>query len=166
MEFPAGTDSLDITTIGVISDTHGLLRPEALTMLMGVDSIVHAGDIGGPNILEKLQTVAPVTSVRGNNDKGPWAEVIPETLMLNVRGHTIHVLHDVSQIDLSPAAAGVAVVISGHSHKPEIIERDGVLFVNPGSAGPRRFRLPIAVAKLYVGDQSVRAEIIQLRVRG
>lgn len=166
MESPAGADSPDLTTIGVISDTHGLLRPEALTALMGVAGIVHAGDIGGPNILEKLQTIAPVTAVRGNNDKGPWAEVIPETLMLNVRGHAIHVLHDVSRIDLSPAAAGVAVVVSGHSHKPEIIERDGVLFVNPGSAGPRRFRLPIAVAKLHVGDRSVRAEIIQLRVRG
>ena len=157
-------DHPDITTIGIIADTHGLLRPEALKVLSGVDSIVHAGDIGAPNVLEKLQTIAPVTSVRGNNDKGPWAEHIPETLMLTVRGHTIHVLHDISQIDLAPAAAGVDVVISGHSHKPEIVERDGVLFVNPGSAGPRRFRLPIALAKLYVNDTSVRAEIFELRL--
>jgi putative phosphoesterase len=166
MHFSASTDSPDITTIGVISDTHGLLRPEALTLLTGAQSIIHAGDIGSPNVLEKLQTIAPVTAVRGNNDKGPWTQDIPESLMLNVRGHAIHVLHDISQIDLSPAAAGISVVITGHSHKPEIIERDGVLFVNPGSAGPRRFRLPIAVAKLYVGEHSVRAEIIELRLPG
>ena len=164
MDSPASIDSPDITLIGVISDTHGLLRPEALTVLTGVESIIHAGDIGSPNVLEKLQTIAPVTAVRGNNDKGSWAEAIPEALSLNVRGHVIHVLHDISQIDLSPAAAGIAVVIAGHSHKPEIIERDGVLFLNPGSAGPRRFRLPIAVAKLYVSDTAVRAEIIELRL--
>lgn len=166
MHFPASTDSPDITTIGVISDTHGLLRPEALTLLTGVESIIHAGDIGSPTVLEKLQTIAPVTAVRGNNDQGPWTQDIPESLLLNVRGHAIHVLHDISQIDLSPAAAGISVVITGHSHKPEIVERDGVLFVNPGSAGPRRFRLPIAVAKLYVGELSVRAEIIELRLPG
>jgi putative phosphoesterase len=164
MDSPASIDSPDITLIGVISDTHGLLRPEALTLLTGVESIIHAGDIGSPNVLEKLQTIAPVIAVRGNNDKGSWAEAIPESLSLNVRGHVIHVLHDISQIDLSPAAAGVAVVIAGHSHKPEVIERDGVLFLNPGSAGPRRFRLPIAVAKLYVSDAAVRAEIIELRL--
>ena len=154
------------TVIGVVSDTHGLLRPEALKHLTDVERIVHAGDIGSPNILEKLQTLAPVQAVRGNNDKGPWAESIPETLSLEVRGHTIHVLHDLSQIDLSPAAAGISVVISGHSHKPVVEERDGVLFINPGSLGPRRFRLPIALAKLYVTAESVRAEIIELRIPG
>jgi len=164
MDSPASTDSPEITTIGVISDTHGLLRPEALTKLTGSASIIHAGDIGSPNILEKLQTIAPVSAVRGNNDQGTWAQAIPESLLLNVRGHAIHVLHDISQIDMSPAAAGISVVITGHSHKPEIVERDGVLFVNPGSAGPRRFRLPIAVAKLYISEQSVRAEIIELRL--
>lgn len=165
MQVPTSLDTPEITAIGVISDTHGLLRPEALTALMGVERIIHAGDIGSPNILGKLQTIAPVTAVRGNNDKGPWADGIPESLLIEVRGHSIHVLHDLAQIDLSPAAAGIAVVISGHSHKPQVTEREGVLFVNPGSAGPRRFRLPIAVAKLYVSEDSVRAEIVELRLR-
>jgi len=156
----------NVTLIGVISDTHGLLRPEALTPLMGVERIVHAGDIGSPNVLERLESIAPVVAVRGNNDKGEWAERLPESLLLEIRGHSIHVLHDLAQIDLSPAAAGVSVVISGHSHKPEVEEREGVLFVNPGSAGPRRFRLPIALAKLYVADDSVRAEIIELKLPG
>jgi putative phosphoesterase len=142
------------------------LRPEALTPFMGAERIVHAGDIGSPNVLEKLETVAPVVAVRGNNDKAPWAENLPETLSFAVRGHTIHVLHDLGQIDLSPKAAGVDVVISGHSHKPDIEERGGVLFINPGSAGPRRFRLPIAVAKIYVTDDAVRAEIVELKLPG
>lgn len=165
--FPSTPDDIpDETVIGVISDTHGLLRPEALKHLMDVTSIIHAGDIGAPNVLEKLQTLAPVSAVRGNNDKGTWAEAIPESLLFEVRGHSIHVLHDLAQIDLSPSAAGIAVVISGHSHKPEVEERDGVLFINPGSIGPRRFRLPIALAKLYVNDTTVRAEIIELRLPG
>lgn len=164
IERPAVPDN--VTVIGVISDTHGLLRPEALTPFMGVERIVHAGDIGSPNVLEKLETIAPVVAIRGNNDKAPWAEALPATLLFEVRGHTIHVLHDLAHIDLSPKAAGVAVVISGHSHKPGIEEREGVLFINPGSAGPRRFRLPIAVAKLYVADDSVRAEIIELKLPG
>ena len=154
------------TVIGVVSDTHGLLRPEALKHLTDVERIIHAGDIGAPNILEKLQTLAPVLAVRGNNDKGAWVDEIPEAMSFDVRGHVIHVLHDLSQIDLSPAAAGISVVISGHSHKPEVQERDGVLFINPGSIGPRRFRLPIALAKLYVSDTAVRAEIIELRLPG
>jgi uncharacterized protein len=156
----------NVTVIGVISDTHGLLRPEALTPFMGAERIVHAGDIGSPAVLEKLETMAPVVAVRGNNDKAPWAEALPETLLFEVRGHIIHVLHDLAQLDLSPKAAGVRVVISGHSHKPGIEEHEGVLFLNPGSAGPRRFRLPIAVAKLYVADDSVRAEIIELKLPG
>ena len=156
----------NVTVIGIISDTHGLLRPEALTPLVGAERIVHAGDIGSPNVLEKLETIAPVVAIRGNNDKAPWAEALPETLLFDVRGYTIHVLHDLAQIDLSPKAAGVDVVISGHSHKPGIEEHEGVLFINPGSAGPRRFRLPIAVAKLYVADDSVHAEIIELKLPG
>lgn len=152
--------------IGVISDTHGLMRPEALTPLMGVERIVHAGDVGSPNVIERLATIAPVVAVRGNNDRGPWAEQLPETLRFDVRGHAIHVLHDLARLDLSPRAAGVDVVISGHSHKPEIDRREGVLFINPGSAGPRRFRLPIAVAMLYVADDSVHAEIIELKLPG
>jgi putative phosphoesterase len=156
----------NVSVIGVISDTHGLLRPEALTPFMGAERIVHAGDIGSPAVLEKLETMAPVVAIRGNNDKAPWAENLPESLLFEVRGHIIHVLHDLAQIDLSPKAAGVSVVISGHSHKPGIEEHEGVLFINPGSAGPRRFRLPIAVAKLYVADDSVRAEIIELKLPG
>lgn len=156
----------DQTVIGVVSDTHGLLRPEALKHLNGVHRIVHAGDIGAPNVLEKLQNLAPVDAVRGNNDKGAWAEAIPETLFLEIRGHQIHVLHDLNQIDLSPSAAGMSVVISGHSHKPVVEEHDGVLFINPGSLGPRRFRLPIALAKLYITAEAVRAEIVELRIPG
>lgn len=166
MEPALPADTPDQTVIGVVSDTHGLLRPEALKHLNGVDRIVHAGDIGAPNILEKLQTLAPVDAIRGNNDKGAWAEAIPETLLLEIRGHRIHVLHDLNQIDLSPSAAGISVVISGHSHKPVVQEREGVLFINPGSLGPRRFRLPIALAKLYITDESVRAEIVELKLPG
>jgi putative phosphoesterase len=166
MEPVLPADTPDQTVIGVVSDTHGLLRPEALKHLNDVDRIVHAGDIGAPLVLEKLQTLAPVDAIRGNNDKGAWAEAIPETLFLEIRGHRIHVLHDLKQIDLSPSAAGLSVVISGHSHKPVVEEREGVLFINPGSLGPRRFRLPIALAKLYITDESVRAEIIELKLPG
>lgn len=166
MQFPIAPDTPDETVIGVVSDTHGLLRPEALKHFADVHSIIHAGDIGSPTVLEKLRNLVPVTAVRGNNDKGTWAEAIPESLLFDVRGHSIHVLHDLAQIDLSPSAAGISVVISGHSHKPAIEERDGVLFVNPGSLGPRRFRLPVALAKLYVSDTAVRAEIFELRLPG
>jgi putative phosphoesterase len=159
-------DTPDQTVIGVVSDTHGLLRPEALKHLNGVHRIVHAGDIGAPNVLERLQNLAPVDAVRGNNDKGTWAEAIPETLFLEIRGHQVHVLHDLNRIDLSPSAVGLSVVISGHSHKPVVEEHDGVLFINPGSLGPRRFRLPISLAKLYITAESVRAEIIELRLPG
>jgi putative phosphoesterase len=160
------TTTRDTITIGVISDTHGLLRPEALSLLGGVDRIVHAGDIGSPQILDRLRALAPVTAVRGNNDKGSWAEAIPETETIEVAGRVIHVLHDIALIDLDPGAAGISVVIAGHSHKPNIEQRDGVLFVNPGSIGPRRFRLPVAMAKLYVSATSVHAEIHELRLRG
>lgn len=159
-------DTPDQTVIGVVSDTHGLLRPEALKHLAEVDRIIHAGDIGAPNVLEKLRTLAPVDAIRGNNDKGSWAEAIPETLLLEIAGHQVHVLHDLKQIDLSPSAAGISVVISGHSHKPVVEEREGVLFVNPGSIGPRRFRLPISLAKLYITAQEVRAELIELKLPG
>ena len=166
MESPIAADTPDQTVIGVVSDTHGLLRPEALKHLVDCERIIHAGDIGSPNVLEKLQALAPVSAVRGNNDKGAWAEAIPESLTFQVRGHSIHVLHDLAQIDLSPAAAGIGVVITGHSHKPVVDEREGVLFLNPGSIGPRRFRLPISLARLYVSDTAVRAEIIELRLPG
>jgi uncharacterized protein len=150
--------------IGVISDTHGLLRAEAATFLRGSDFIIHAGDIGDAGILRELALIAPVTAVRGNNDKGPWAEAIPETQVLQVEDAVIYVIHDVAQLDLAPGAAPFRVVVSGHSHKPSASERGGVLYLNPGSAGPRRFKLPIAAAELLVDGSSVRARITELRV--
>lgn len=145
--------------IGLISDTHGLLRPEALHALAGVEHIIHAGDIGGPEVIESLRNIAPVDAVRGNNDKGPWAAQFPERLALEFGGVGIHVLHDVNELDVDPAAAGFRVIIAGHSHKPHITDREGVLFVNPGSAGPRRFSLPVTLGYLTVENGSARAEI-------
>jgi putative phosphoesterase len=143
--------------IGLISDTHGLLRPEAVRALSGVQHIIHAGDIGGPEVLEKLRAIAPVDAVRGNNDKGAWAAQIPLYLALDLEGLSIHVLHDVNEIDVDPRAAGFDVVVSGHSHKPVVVQRDGVQFVNPGSAGPRRFSLPVTIACLDVTADEGRA---------
>jgi putative phosphoesterase len=165
-----GTIARQVTTIGLISDTHGLLRPEAVRALAGVRHIIHAGDIGGPEILDELRKIAPVHAVRGNNDKGPWAAEIPLYLALKLEGVSIHVLHDVKEIDVlrrqylltDPAAAEVAIVVSGHSHKPTVIERDGVTFVNPGSAGPRRFTLPISVGYLDITTGGTRARIIEI----
>lgn len=150
--------------VGIIADTHGLLRPQAIAALRGCDSIIHGGDIGKPQILEELSALAPVTAVRGNNDKGSWAENLPETLRLEIDGVRIYVLHDLAQLDIDPQATGMRVVVSGHSHRPLVTERDGVLFVNPGSAGPRRFRLPIAVAELVIDGQSVTPRIVELRL--
>jgi putative phosphoesterase len=145
--------------IGVISDTHGLLRPEALEALSGVERIIHAGDIGGPEVIETLRGIAPVDAVRGNNDKGTWAARLPPWLALELEGVGIHVLHDLHEMDVEPAAAGFRVVITGHSHKPVIAERDGVLFVNPGSAGPRRFSLPVTLGYLTVTSGTASAVI-------
>lgn len=153
-----------MTRVGLISDTHGLLRPEAVAFLRGSDVIVHAGDIGDANILSELNAVAPVTAVRGNNDKGPWANAIAESQTLQVGDVSIYVLHDLARLDLDPVAAGVRVVVSGHSHKPAVQTRNGVLYVNPGSAGPRRFSLPIAVAELEIVGLSVKANVVQLDV--
>jgi putative phosphoesterase len=136
--------------LGIISDTHGLLRPEAVATLRGVDRIIHAGDIGAPDILSALGEIAPVTAVRGNNDKGPWAQAIPPTQVLDAAGVRVYVIHDVGALDLDPGAAGFGVVVAGHSHKPRNDLRDGVLWFNPGSAGPRRFKLPIAVGLLTI----------------
>jgi uncharacterized protein len=152
--------------VGVISDTHGLLRPEAMVFLRGSDFIVHAGDIGTAGVLEAVGTVAPVTAVRGNNDKGSWAEPISETEVLQVEDVCIYVLHNLAELDLDPVAAGFQVVVSGHSHHPSIEKRDGVLYVNPGSPGPRRFKLPVAVAELQAVGSSVQARIVELEETG
>jgi len=139
-----------LITLGLISDTHGLMREEALRALQGSDQIIHAGDVGRPEILDALRGIAPVVAVRGNIDKGPWASVLPATAVAEAGDARIYVLHDIHDLDLDPAAAGFDVVVSGHSHQPGAIERGGVLYVNPGSAGPRRFRLPVTVARLEV----------------
>lgn len=148
--------------IGLISDTHGLLRPEALAWLEGSDFIVHGGDIGSQDILDQLAQIAPVTAVRGNNDRDGWAMQVPETEFLQVGDLFIYALHDLALLDIDPAAAGVRVVVTGHSHKPLVEEREGVLYVNPGSAGPRRFTLPISAGELIVDGAQVRARIEQL----
>ncbi|HJY09051.1 MAG TPA: metallophosphoesterase family protein [Bryobacteraceae bacterium] len=148
--------------IRLISDTHGLLRPEAKAFLQGSDFIVHAGDIGDSAILETLAAIAPLTVVRGNNDKGPWAERLPKTALLEVGEVSIYVIHDLAQLDIAPSAAGVRVVVSGHSHKPVVEERGDVLYVNPGSSGPRRFKLPISAGELLVDGNSVSARVVEL----
>ena len=145
--------------IGLISDTHGLVRPEALQALAGVEHIIHAGDVGGASVIDALRAIAPVDVVRGNNDKDPWGIKLPPWLALEFEGVGIHVLHDVNEMDVDPAAAGFRVVVTGHSHKPLVTERDAVLFVNPGSAGPRRFKLPVTVGYLMVAAGTARAEI-------
>jgi len=148
--------------VGLISDTHGLLRPQAVAVLQGSDFIVHGGDIGDAAILDALRAIAPLTVVRGNNDREAWAAGIPETDFLDAAGVLVYAIHDLSRIDIDPAAAGVRVVVSGHSHIPKVEERGGVLYVNPGSAGPRRFKLPIAVAELIVVDDAVTGRIVEL----
>jgi putative phosphoesterase len=152
--------------VGVISDTHGLVRPEALRALRGSDRIVHAGDIGGPEVLRALRRIAPVTAVRGNNDRQPWADRLPETRVVRVEGARLFLLHDLHALDVDAAAAGFEVVIAGHSHQPRMERRDGVLYFNPGSAGPRRFRLPLSVGRLLIRDGRVRARIVPLVVNG
>ena len=148
--------------IGIISDTHGLLRPEALQKLAGCEHIVHAGDIGSPEVLQGLAALAPVTAVRGNNDCDHWARHIPHSEVIDFGGALVHVLHDLADIDLDPAAAGFAVVVAGHTHVPKIELRDGVLYVNPGSAGPRRFKLPVALAVMRLQGLRASAEIVEL----
>lgn len=148
--------------IGLISDTHGLLRPEALDFLAGSDHIVHGGDIGGPDILERLAAIAPLTVVRGNNDTAPWARAIPETARVDFGSVALYAIHDLKQLAIDPRAAGVRVVVSGHSHRPVCVERGGVLYVNPGSAGRRRFSLPIAAAELRIDGDTVAAHLVTL----
>ena len=148
--------------IGLISDTHGLLRPEALALLKGCEHIVHAGDIGDPEILESLAQLAPVTAVRGNNDKGTWARILPEIDCVRIERVSILIIHDLKELDSESMRKDVRVIVSGHSHRPNIEDRDGVLYVNPGSAGPRRFKLPISIAELRIGDTSVNARLVKL----
>jgi uncharacterized protein len=153
-----------VIRVGLISDTHGLMRPEALEALAGVAHIVHAGDIGTAEILAQLRAIAPVTAVRGNNDKDTWAKGIAEHEVVEIGGKSIYVLHDLKELDLDPAASGFNVVVTGHSHKPLITRRDDVLYVNPGSAGPRRFKLPICVATLEIASDAIHAEILDLNL--
>jgi putative phosphoesterase len=148
--------------IGLISDTHDLLRPQAIDFLRGSDFIIHAGDICDSMVIDELARIAPVTVVRGNNDRGAWANALPETELAKFGGIFIYVIHDLGQLDIDPDGAGVRVVVSGHSHKPVIEHRDGVIFVNPGSAGPRRFKLPISVAELVIAEGSVSAQLVEL----
>lgn len=154
----------DTMRIGLISDTHGLVRDEALAALAGCRHIIHAGDIDTPDVLTKLRRLAPVTAVRGNNDRGAWAAEIPAYEIVEFGAVSIYVRHDQSELDIDPAAAGFHVLVFGHSHKPVVERRDGVLFVNPGSAGPRRFKLPVAVGELVIAGGRVNARIIELEV--
>jgi len=149
-------------SVGLISDTHGLLRPEALRALAGSNFIIHAGDIGDPAILSALRRIAPLTAVRGNNDRGAWAAALPETAVLAIGAVRILVIHDLAELDLDPAATGYRAVVSGHSHRPHCREDNGVLWINPGSAGPRRFRLPIAAGRLRVSGATLTARLIYL----
>lgn len=150
--------------IGVISDTHGLLRPEALTVLEGSDRIIHCGDIGRPEVIDGLRALAPVVAIRGNVDRQPWAEAFPDTAVVEANGRRLYVLHDLQALDFDPAAAGFDAVLAGHSHQPRVERRGGVLYLNPGSAGPRRFRLPVAVARLDVSARRLAARTVELEV--
>jgi putative phosphoesterase len=151
--------------IGVISDTHGLLRPEAVDALRGSDLILHGGDVGKPEVLESLSAIASVVAVRGNNDAGPWADALPQSEVVEVGSVALYLLHDIAELDVDPAAAGIAAVISGHSHRPSAEVREGVLFLNPGSAGPRRFTLPVSLARLEVRGKTLRPTLIEIEIR-
>jgi hypothetical protein len=150
--------------LGVISDTHGLLRPEAVATLRGSDLILHAGDVGSPEILDELRRIATVKAVRGNIDSSPWCDSLPQIEVIEAAGLSLYMLHDLKQLDLNPSAAGFSAVICGHSHKPMNEIRKGVLYFNPASAGPRRFKLPICVGKLHIRDGNISGEIIELQL--
>jgi uncharacterized protein len=150
--------------VGIISDTHGLLRPEAQEALTGVDVIVHAGDVGRPEILRELKKIAPVFAVRGNVDRGDWAAELPLTTVMEFHGASFYILHDLNELDLKPEAANFDFVISGHTHQPEQSEKQGVIYLNPGSAGPRRFHLPVTLALLDLAKKPWRAKVIELNV--
>jgi len=152
------------TIVGVISDTHGLVRPEAMEALDGSDLILHAGDIGSSAVLESLAEIAPVVAVRGNVDSGQWSRELPETVAIELAGLTIYMLHDRQLLDLKPETAGFAAVIFGHSHQPVSEQRNGVLYFNPGSAGPKRFKLPVCIGRLMIVDQQISPELVTLDV--
>jgi putative phosphoesterase len=149
------------TRVGLISDTHGLLRPEAVEFLQGSDMIIHCGDVCDAGVIRELSRIAPVSAVRGNNDQGAWADALPESAIIRIGEVVVYVIHDLATIDTDPAAAGVAVVLSGHSHKPSVVCRNGITYVNPGSAGPRRFSLPICAAELMIEGGSVIPRIVE-----
>jgi putative phosphoesterase len=150
--------------IGLISDTHGLLRPEAVRALEGVAQIIHAGDVGGPEVIDGLRSIAPIQAVRGNNDRDTWArKSLPLRLSLDLAGVRVLVLHDLNELGSEPETQGYRVIVTGHSHKPVVADRSGTLFVNPGSAGPRRFKLPITVGYLIIAEGSAKAEIRTLQ---
>lgn len=151
-----------MTTIGIIADTHGLLRPEAIAAFAGVDHVVHAGDVGSPDVLATLAEIAPVTAVRGNNDHGPWAAALPLTNVLELPSALLYVVHELDMLDLDPKAAGIRAVITGHSHRPVAEMRSDVLYLNPGSAGPRRFSLPVSAARLRITNDRLDHELIDL----
>ena len=151
-----------VLNIGVISDTHGLLRPEAIDELAGVDHILHAGDVGDAAILGRLRNLAPLTAIRGNVDVSGVCGALPATEAVELGGRLFYLVHSIQDLDINPVAAGVAVVVYGHSHRPEVRERDGVVYLNPGSAGPRRFQLPVTVARVVVTDGAVRARVVSL----
>jgi putative phosphoesterase len=161
---PAARPPAAPVRVGIISDTHGLLRPEALAALAGVDRIVHAGDIGDGAILRRLREIAPVTAVRGNNDTGTWASSLPELVDIDVAGVRVRVIHDLKELARRPQLRFARVVVSGHSHRPLVREQDGVLYVNPGSAGPRRFSWPVALAQLTIEHRMPHARITELRL--
>jgi uncharacterized protein len=154
----------DIRRVGVISDTHGLLRPEVITAFKGVSLIIHAGDVGRPAVIEALKNIAPVVAVRGNTDRDAWAFRLPLTEVVEVSGVSLYLLHDLCRLDLDPAVTGFNAVISGHTHEPSIKKKDNLLFINPGSAGPKRFTLPVSVALLHIKNNSLTAELVTLKV--
>ena len=164
MRYGVFKSNMDRHIIGVIADTHGLIRPEALEVFKDSELIVHAGDIGKPQVLEKLGTIAPIIAVRGNTDRGEWAQALPKFEVIEVSQNLLYVIHDFKDLDLDPVAKGFDAVISGHSHQPSIQSHKGVLLLNPGSAGPRRFNLPVSVALIYVKDRILEPRIIELKV--
>lgn len=164
MLYSAGVSVNNHLRVGLISDTHGLLRAEARAFLTGCDYIIHGGDIGGAAILQDLEALAPLIAVRGNNDHERWADDLRDTELIRIGSVFVYVIHDLAQIDIDPGSAGVRVVVSGHSHKPEIKEQSGILYVNPGSCGPRRFRLPVSVGEIMVAGTSVSARTVELKV--